>query len=337
MSHLPPYEPLIEENVPGRTCEESRCGGTDGDLAWDGGSDSETEKEADRNSGAENEATASAREGSSIHDLDEHCLYRIMCQLPCFARHVCTMVCHEWLKVSSTACPSLTLQGPPKIIKALPAFLQRFSMLRILKIGKVATPAYRCGRLLDLDDASMAVIAQHGRCLQCLEVTGCDKFGDVGIASILRGCSDLRRLRLSHCANFSRVGYGGIRCRLEHLELKACRALTNEGLHAAGTVCPKLQSLSINTEQDNVSLAVGLEGLARACGSLTELNLQACGISDTTLQCFAASWPELHLASLACERAITDEGVASFMQRLPQLDRLGLVDNDKLTRIPCSK
>jgi hypothetical protein len=244
MSHLPPYEPLIEENVPGRSCEEGSCGGTDGSLACDGGSDSETEKEGDKRSGAENEATASAREGSSIHVLDEHCLHNIMCRLPSSALQVCSMVCHEWLEVSSIACPALTLQGAPKnMIKALPAFLQRFSMLRILKIG----PASRYGRLSYLDDASMAVIAQHGRCLQRLEVNGCDTFEDVGLASILRGCSELRRLRLSHCAGFSRVGYGGIRCRLEHLELEACRALTNEGLQAAGTVCPRLQSLSINT------------------------------------------------------------------------------------------
>jgi hypothetical protein len=219
----------------------------------------------------------------------------------------CSLVCRDFLELSSFARTRMSLQKCPQIA-VLPKLLARFSELQILYIEspKDLQPATAC-----FHDAAMAVIARC-KSLRELRIVRYSAFSDKGLATVLTGCSELLMLRLAYCGGINGEAFSGLVCKLEKLELNTCEGLTSEGLFAAATACPRLRTFGVATDRRDASLVRGLEGVAEACRSLRVLTVHACGISDKTLHCLATSCPALDEVTISCEHSITDAGLADF-------------------------
>ncbi|GAQ89345.1 F-box/RNI-like superfamily protein [Klebsormidium nitens] len=292
-----------------------------------------------------------ARGAASIAQLDGGCLVKILSHVDNKTLQACSLVCREWLEVSSFARTLMSLQEGPQIT-ALPSLVARFSRLQSLHIQGPKTetipawflpedyvapeqPRTDLANIVPLNDFGMDIIARGCRGLCKLELEWCSGFSDVGLAAVLRGCSELLDLSLAYCGGFSGEGaFAGVSCRLEKLVLDACDKLTNEGLLAAAVACPQLRDLSVLMDKENDALAVGLEGAARSCRGLHALMIHACGISDATLRAVAVSCPQLQQVTVTCEPAVTHTGLTAFFERLPKLEELTLQNMEGLVHLP---
>ncbi|GAQ89343.1 hypothetical protein KFL_005130020 [Klebsormidium nitens] len=180
----------------------------------------------------------------------------------------------------------------------------------------------------------MFIIAQGCFRLNKLHLEWCCGISDGGLAAVLRGCSELTDLSLEFCGKVTGEAFSGLACKIEKLDLVACDAVKNEGLLAAATACSRLKELRVTSNQKGASLTKGVEGAAKFCKGLEALCIHACGLKDETLRSFATSCPLLSSASLSCEPAVTDGGLAAFLAGLPKLESLSLQHMDGLSGVP---
>ncbi|GAQ84070.1 F-box/RNI-like superfamily protein [Klebsormidium nitens] len=317
-------------------------------LAGQGEALPQIEEEGSQLVGHEVAELSLAMGAASVAQLDGGCLAKIMSRVDNSTLQACSLVCREWLEVSSFARTLMSLQEGPQIT-ALPSLVTRFARLQNLHIQGPKIPPPRMlqqdspapglllteqANIVPLDDSAMNIIAQGCRNLRKLQLEGCSGFSDVGLNAVLRGCSELVALRLGDCGGFTGEAFGGLKCRVEVLDLDLCVGLTNEGLLAAGKACPNLRDLSVQADLGNASLGQGLEGAARACPGLRALLLHGCGVGDETLQSVAASCPLLSTFSVSCEHAVTDSGLAAFFAALPALETVALHTMRGLSRVP---
>ncbi|GAQ90067.1 Leucine rich repeat/RNI-like superfamily protein [Klebsormidium nitens] len=261
--------------------------------------------------------------------LDRGCVYEFLQKLSNTHLKVCSLVCREWLEVSSEARHTMTLERAPHSA-ALPVLLHRFSQLRIIKIWDEAAVA--CP-----DDAFVNHLARQ-TLLEQLDVKGCGALSDAGLGAVLRGCPGLRSLVLRQCPKVRGRGFEGLRCKLEVLELDSCDAVTDDGIGSIAGACPGLVRLVVRMgSEDTDLLAEGLEQIAKRCPGLRELILHASWVKDKTLQAFAAGCPGLSCVELSCEHGVSDEGVSVLTSRCHQLRTLGLINNPWLFFVPRSR
>ncbi|GAQ84089.1 F-box/RNI-like superfamily protein [Klebsormidium nitens] len=289
-----------------------------------------------------------ARGAASIAQLDGGCLVKIFSHVDNKTLRACSLVCREWLEVSSFARTLMSLQEGPQIT-ALPTLVARFSRLETLHVqGPEILPAWMLplenpasgllaaeqAAIVPLDDSALEIIARGCPRLNKLHFDWCGGISDAGLAVILRGCSGLTDLSLEGCGGITGAAFSGLACGLQKLDLASCDALTNEGLLAAATACPGLRSLCVSSTPQVPSLANGLEEAARARPELQTLWVHACDVTDVTLRSIAASCPSLSKVAVSCERAVTDGGLAGFLAALPELESLTLQNLRGVLGIP---
>lgn len=273
-------------------------------------------------------ALASSTTGSIVQ-LNRDSFSQILAHADDSTLQACSLVCRDFLELSSFARTRLSLQKSPQIT-VLPKLLARFSQLQILHIkGPLDLQPATVG----FNDAAMSVIARC-KSLRELWIVGYSAFSDKGLATVLLGCSELLMLRLVYCGGFNGEAFIGLVCKLEKLELSTCEGLTSDGFLAAATACPRLKTLAVTTDKRDASLARSLEGAAQACSGLRVLTLHACGVTDGTLRCFATSCPTLDEVTISCEHLVTDAGLADFLALLPGLKSATLTNNRLLSQVP---
>ncbi|GAQ89956.1 hypothetical protein KFL_005810090 [Klebsormidium nitens] len=274
--------------------------------------------------------------GSTILDLDAHCMTKIFSRLGNSSLRACSLVCRQWLDASNYARNTLTLQGQPRIA-FLPRMLSRFSDLRFVQLMDSGKGSELQGTVpICLSDALLALLAQSCPHLFRLTLVRCGVVSDAGLATVLRCCPELRTLRMDHCEGFSGAAFEGVQCALEQLNLHYCSGLTDAGVGAVASACPTLREFTVRMEGQVAALAAGFENVALLCPSLEKLTAIACGITDTTLRRFAGNCPLLSDIRIASEPGITDGGIVILRCRLARLDHLTLVNNRHLWQVPRS-
>lgn len=301
----------------------------------------------DKKSGPEERLT-------TIQDLDPHCLSQILDRLhdpppyPMSRRweklEACSLVCRDWLDASNFCRKTVALQGPQAA--NLPRFLFRFPDIQGVEIEDVPEVAVHedppktapPGIPSSLADVPLELLVSGSRRLSILHLEQCSAVPTAGLAAVLNGCRDLRRLNLSFCGGFTGAVFEGVRCNLDSLGLYRSGELTNAGLIAAARACPSLRTLKIRRKLKwtRVDLSEGVGEFASFCPNLMVLHLEACGITDATLRSFAVGCPRLVDVRIYNEPVVTDAGVAA-LSFLPRLESLSLWDNHRLTQIPRSR
>lgn len=284
--------------------------------------------------------------GTTIQDLDAHCLGQIMSRLdehfPKYALEcrwedlqACSLVCREWLDASNFARKTLTLQGGPQIA-TLPRFLLRFPGISGVQFVGAKTAPDGDSIHLSLDVLPLSLLGAGCRNLRCLRIWYCLGVSNAGLATVLKGCKSLQILWVIHSRTFTGAAFRGIQyCRgLERIKFDHCHDLTREGLAAVAAACPNLSHLNVTMKEyyGGADLAAGFEKIASSCPRLVTLFVQACGITDTTLRSFAVGCPLLSGVYITEEPGITDAGVAAIRLGLPRLEILKLFGNGQLFR-----
>ncbi|KAL2326895.1 hypothetical protein Fmac_020322 [Flemingia macrophylla] len=110
---------------------------------------------------------------------------------------------------------------------------------------------------------------------------------------------------------------------LESLNLNGCQKISDTGIEAIASCCPKLESFSIYW---NVRVAdTGLLHIVRNCKRIIDLNISGCkNISDRGVQLVADNYPELESLNLTRCVKVTDEGLKSLLHKCLLLQSLNL-------------
>jgi F-box/leucine-rich repeat protein 2/20 len=79
---------------------------------------------------------------------------------------------------------------------------------------------------------------------------------------------------------------------LEWLNLNVCQKISDNGIEAITSICPKLKVFSIYW---NVRVTdAGIRNLVKNCRHITDLNLSGCkSLTDKSMQLVAESYPDL--------------------------------------------
>lgn len=313
---------------------------------------------------------------TTIQDLDEQCLYQVMCRLdnilecpqtselldrfrehsvyisspPCNgvkSLQACSLVCREWLKVSNLARSCLRLQGAAQVA-TLPRFLSRFPDLRHIQLMDMsaASPGDR-GALPAVPMFNLPLGLLSFSCrdrLLSLTLVRCKATSDVGLAAVLRECSWLRTVHLDHYGGLSSGdAFLGVKCGLERLYIQFCSKLTSAGLTAlerargyGDVTVRRIPEYGLSRDRSG-SLAAGLERVASVCPRLSMLVIEGCDITDATLLSFGVCCPQLRDVAFMKEYGITDAGGERFQLALRRLELLTLACCIKLKQIPRSR
>jgi len=133
-------------------------------------------------------------------------------------------------------------------------------------------------RSLEVDDASLRLVAAHCPALRELCLDGCDvAVTDAGVAAVAAGCRGLRALSLAGVP-VSDVALAAVarQCRgLAFLDLSGGADFTGAGLAACVHALPRLQTLRAR-RCSGVSDGF-LRALVRACPLLASLDIASCG------------------------------------------------------------
>lgn len=110
---------------------------------------------------------------------------------------------------------------------------------------------------------------------------------------------------------------------LESLNLNGCQKISDTGIEAITSCCPKLKSFSIYW---NVRVTdTGLLHIVRNCKHIIDLNISGCkNISDRGIQLVADNYPELESLNLTRCVKVTDEGLKSLLHKCLFLQSLNL-------------
>ncbi|KAJ4972071.1 hypothetical protein NE237_005170 [Protea cynaroides] len=117
---------------------------------------------------------------------------------------------------------------------------------------------------------------------------------------------------------------------LESLNLNGCQKVSDNGIEAVTSACPKLKALSIYW---NVRLTdLGIEHIVRNCKHIVDLNLSGCkNISDRSMQLIADTIPDLESLNLTRCIKISDSGLQQIFMKCHSLHYLNLYALSSLT------
>uniref|UniRef100_A0A5B7BEX1 F-box/LRR-repeat protein 15-like leucin rich repeat domain-containing protein n=1 Tax=Davidia involucrata TaxID=16924 RepID=A0A5B7BEX1_DAVIN len=110
---------------------------------------------------------------------------------------------------------------------------------------------------------------------------------------------------------------------LESLNLNSCQKISDKGIEAITSACPKLRAFS---SYWNVRVtAIGIEHLVKNCKHMVDLNLSGCkNISDKSLQLVADNYEELESLNLTRCIKLTDGGLQQILLKCSSLQSLNL-------------
>ncbi|KAG0369726.1 hypothetical protein BC939DRAFT_441674 [Gamsiella multidivaricata] len=167
-------------------------------------------------------------------------------------------------------------------------------------------------------DTSLHILATSCPNLRRLELVGCTRISDAGLAPIYEQCQKIHVLNLSNSRSSSfSAGLGGI------------TGETFTRLAAAGLPLHILSLANVNasiTDQNPGLLSIALE-----CKSLTSLNIAHCSafVTDDLLCSLNASG--LQTLNVACCSKITDRGIEALARRCPDLRELDITGLENVT------
>lgn len=102
----------------------------------------------------------------------------------------------------------------------------------------------------EVTDSEIGLLAaKFGAHLHDLDMAGCRRVTDVGLAMLASRCLNMRMLNLSGCNNITDQGLRELskHCNeLQTLYIASCRKVTCQGLACLAEGCPKLQDLIFN-------------------------------------------------------------------------------------------
>jgi hypothetical protein len=205
----------------------------------------------------------------------------------------------------------------------------------------------------DLDNETMAVIAQHCPHLQHLDVRECRAVTGPAVSSIAQSCPALVYLDINatlvdaaavasiaeHCPLLQHLDIANIKVpggccvalvqACPHLVYFACRETTGPDIEAIAEFCPNLQALIIaKTSAGDYEL----ESLAESCTHLRVLDLSSPSfISDAALDAVAEHCKDLQDLCLSGCFDIRDYGVHEILFNCHQLRKLQLRGCDGLS------
>lgn len=245
---------------------------------------------------------------TTIQDLDAHCLSQILERVhepPPYSMsgrweklQACSLVCLDWLDASNFCQKTVAMRGGQQAAN-LPRVLSRFPNILGVEIEDVQGVAVDEGQKAlpgipsSLDDVPLELLVSRSRRLVCLNLVRCSAVSTAGLAGVLKGCRELKKLYLSFCGGFSGAVFAGVRSNLDTLELYRSGELTSAGLGIAAKACPSLYTLKLrrNPTWARVDLSEGVGKFATFCPDLMILHVEACGITDATLRSFAVRCP----------------------------------------------
>ncbi|CAA0387236.1 unnamed protein product [Arabidopsis thaliana] len=110
---------------------------------------------------------------------------------------------------------------------------------------------------------------------------------------------------------------------LEWLNLNVCQKISDNGIEAITSICPKLKVFSIYW---NVRVTdAGIRNLVKNCRHVTDLNLSGCkSLTDKSMQLVAESYPDLESLNITRCVKITDDGLLQVLQKCFSLQTLNL-------------
>ncbi|OMO68838.1 Leucine-rich repeat, cysteine-containing subtype [Corchorus olitorius] len=110
---------------------------------------------------------------------------------------------------------------------------------------------------------------------------------------------------------------------LESLNLNGCQKITDKGIEAITSCCPKLKVFSIYWNVRATDIAI--KHLVKNCKYIVDLNLSGCkNLSDKSLQLVADNYPELESLNLTRCVKITDSGLQLILIKCSCLQSLNL-------------
>ncbi|XP_050228129.1 F-box protein At3g58530 isoform X1 [Mercurialis annua] len=110
---------------------------------------------------------------------------------------------------------------------------------------------------------------------------------------------------------------------LESLNLNVCQKISDKGIEAITSACPKLKVFSIYW---NVRVTdVGITHLVENCKHIVDLNLSGCkNISDKSLQLVADNYQNIESLNLTRCIKLTDDGLKQVLSKCSSLQNLNL-------------
>ncbi|CAL1372298.1 unnamed protein product [Linum trigynum] len=120
-----------------------------------------------------------------------------------------------------------------------------------------------------------------------------------------------------------RTEFHGTLQNLECLNLNGCQKISDKGIEAITSCCPKLKIFSIYW---NVRVTdVGINHMVENCKHISDLNLSGCkNVSDKSMQLIANNYPELTSLNLTRCIKLTDVGLQQILLKCSLLQTLNL-------------
>ncbi|KAK8468238.1 hypothetical protein PHAVU_007G261900 [Phaseolus vulgaris] len=110
---------------------------------------------------------------------------------------------------------------------------------------------------------------------------------------------------------------------LESLNLNCCQKISDTGIEAISSCCPRLKSFLIYWNLRVTDR--GLQYIVKNCKHIVDLNISGCkNISDQGVQLVADNYPELESLNLTRCVKLTDDGLKSLLQKCLFLQHLNL-------------
>ncbi|XP_008775501.1 F-box protein At3g58530 isoform X2 [Phoenix dactylifera] len=110
---------------------------------------------------------------------------------------------------------------------------------------------------------------------------------------------------------------------LENLNLNGCQKISDRGIEAITSVCPKLRAFSVYWNVRITDLSI--KHIAENCRHIIDLNLSGCkNISDKSMHLIAESYQELEELNITRCIKLTDGGLQQILLKCSSLQSLNL-------------
>lgn len=199
----------------------------------------------------------------------------------------------ELLEVDIENCKRVTDAGVSELTKC-----KSLTSLRL---------AYNC----NLTESAFTILGSTSHGMKVIDLDGCSKISDNGIALICKGCPLLESISISYC-----------------------RLLTTTGVEAIAK-CKHLTSIKL---RNNYAIGdSGIIALAEGCHQIKLLHIQECGnITDRSLTAIGKNLRGLEDISLGPDKSynndrLTDAGVRALMYGCPKLQTIVIDGREGVT------
>ncbi|RZC91170.1 hypothetical protein C5167_027233 [Papaver somniferum] len=291
---------------------------------------------------AEQEVIVQKKQQPSIEVLPDECLFEIFRRLSGNEeKSLCACVSKRWLmllssirteetvKVVSEKVSQEEVESDGYLSRCLKGKKATDNRLAAIAVGNAGCGGL--GKLLirgdnsvrGVSDVGLASIARGCPDLRVLSVWSVPTVGDEGLIEIANGCHKLETLDLSECPFISDKALVAIaeNCHnLTSLTIESCSRIGNDGLQAIATGCPKLHSITIKD-----CPLVGDQGISclvsSSSSTLSKVKLQNLNITEVSLAIlghYGRSITDLVLTGLqnVSERGFWVMGNAKGLQKL---------------------